>query len=134
MPSERSIASEITGLKAERQKARSISLQTWTRPLWITASVTGSSACIAFRPRLRQIGAAVDRQDHAVGVARRIAREVADRADDLVHAGEPAQGVGLRKLLALALGELIAHRALDHRRRDGVAVHAVARALQGIAL
>src|SRR5918996_4691422 len=133
MPSERSIASEITGLKAERQNARSISLQTWTRPLWITASVTGSSACIAFRPRLRQIGAAVDRQDHAVGVARRIAREIADRADHLVHARKPAQRVAPRQLDALALGELLGHRALDHRWRHGIAGDPVARTLQGIA-
>src|SRR5471030_3124221 len=32
MPSERSMPSEITGEKAERTKARSISLQTWIRP------------------------------------------------------------------------------------------------------
>src|SRR5512134_2095697 len=43
MPSERSMPSEITGLKAERQKARSISLQTCCRPFWITLSVIGSS-------------------------------------------------------------------------------------------
>src|SRR5476649_2638374 len=42
MPSERSIASEITGLNAARQNARSISLQTWFNPFWMTASVTGS--------------------------------------------------------------------------------------------
>src|SRR6478735_10405151 len=34
--------SEITGEKAERTKARSISLQTWIRPFWMTVSVTGS--------------------------------------------------------------------------------------------
>src|SRR3954466_8945422 len=42
MPSERSMPSEITGEKAERTKARSISLQTWIRPFWMTVSVTGS--------------------------------------------------------------------------------------------
>ena len=34
--------SEITGEKAARTKARSISLQTWIRPFWMTVSVTGS--------------------------------------------------------------------------------------------
>ena len=34
--------SEITGEKAERTKAKSISLQTWIRPFWMTVSVTGS--------------------------------------------------------------------------------------------
>ena len=34
--------SEITGEKAERTKARSISLQTWIRPFWMTVRVTGS--------------------------------------------------------------------------------------------
>ena len=34
--------SEITGEKAARTKARSISLQTWIRPFWITVKVTGS--------------------------------------------------------------------------------------------
>ena len=34
--------SEITGEKAERTKARSISLQTWIRPFWMTVNVTGS--------------------------------------------------------------------------------------------
>jgi hypothetical protein len=33
--------SEITGEKAERTKAKSISLQTWIRPFWMTVSVTG---------------------------------------------------------------------------------------------
>src|SRR6187551_3825468 len=42
MPSERSMPSEITGEKAERTKARSISLQTWIRPFWMTVRVTGS--------------------------------------------------------------------------------------------
>src|SRR5207302_14573 len=42
MPSERSMPSEMTGEKAARTKARSISLQTWTRPFWMTVSVTGS--------------------------------------------------------------------------------------------
>src|SRR5712691_3451906 len=42
MPSERSMPSEITGEKAERTKAKSISLQTWIRPFWMTVSVTGS--------------------------------------------------------------------------------------------
>src|SRR5512147_2086997 len=42
MPSERSIVSEITGLNAARQNARSISLHTCCRPFWITARVTGS--------------------------------------------------------------------------------------------
>ena len=34
--------SEITGEKAARTKARSISLQTWIRPFWMTVRVTGS--------------------------------------------------------------------------------------------
>src|SRR5215471_2175083 len=42
MPSDRSMPSEITGEKAERTKARSISLQTWIRPFWMTVRVTGS--------------------------------------------------------------------------------------------
>src|SRR5512146_423199 len=42
MPSERSMPSEITGEKAERTKARSISLQTWIRPFWMTVRVMGS--------------------------------------------------------------------------------------------
>src|SRR5512136_2138520 len=42
MPSERSMPSEITGEKAERTNARSISLQTWIRPFWMTVRVTGS--------------------------------------------------------------------------------------------
>src|ERR1039458_7186023 len=42
MPSERSIASEITGENAARQNARSISLQAWLRPFWITTRVMGS--------------------------------------------------------------------------------------------
>src|ERR1043166_5472732 len=42
MPSERSMPSEITGEKAERTKAGSISLQTWIRPFWMTVRVTGS--------------------------------------------------------------------------------------------
>src|SRR5713226_562983 len=42
MPSERSMPSEITGEKAARTKARSISLQTWIRPFWMTVRVTGS--------------------------------------------------------------------------------------------
>ena len=42
MPSERSLASAITGLKAAREKAKSISLQTWTRPFSMTARVMGS--------------------------------------------------------------------------------------------
>src|ERR1044072_5974012 len=42
MPSERSMPSEITGEKAARTKARSISLQTWIRPFWMTVKVTGS--------------------------------------------------------------------------------------------
>ena len=44
MPDERSSASAITGEKAEREKAMSISLQTWPRLAWITASVMGSMA------------------------------------------------------------------------------------------
>src|SRR5436190_7010319 len=44
MPSERSMPSEITGLKAARQNARSISLQTCCRPFWITARLIGSRA------------------------------------------------------------------------------------------
>src|SRR5947207_246899 len=43
MPDERSSASAITGEKAEREKAISISLQTWPRLAWMTASVIGSS-------------------------------------------------------------------------------------------
>ena len=43
---ERSSASAMTGEKAEREKAMSISLQTCRRPAWITARVSGS------RPRL----------------------------------------------------------------------------------
>ena len=46
MPSERSSASEITGLNAARTNARSISLQTCCSPFWITARVTGSSAVV----------------------------------------------------------------------------------------
>src|SRR4051812_29080237 len=42
MPSERSKASEMTGLNAARTKARSISLQTCCSPLSMTARVTGS--------------------------------------------------------------------------------------------
>src|SRR5215210_5034303 len=42
MPSERSSASAMTGEKAEREKATSISLQTCCRPAWITARVSGS--------------------------------------------------------------------------------------------
>src|SRR5215216_3318121 len=42
MPDERSSASAITGEKAEREKAMSISLQTWPRLAWMTASVIGS--------------------------------------------------------------------------------------------
>src|SRR5215204_6115204 len=42
MPSDRSMPSEITGEKAARTKARSISLQTWIRPFWMTVRVTGS--------------------------------------------------------------------------------------------
>src|SRR6185295_15401600 len=42
MPSDRSMPSEITGENAERTKARSISLQTWIRPFWMTVNVTGS--------------------------------------------------------------------------------------------
>src|SRR5215813_5517699 len=34
--------SEITGENAERTNARSISLQTWIRPFWMTVKVTGS--------------------------------------------------------------------------------------------
>ena len=40
--------SEITGEKAERTKARSISLQTWIRPFWMTVSVTGSRFDMAY--------------------------------------------------------------------------------------
>src|SRR5579872_3671773 len=42
MPSERSMPSEMIGEKAERTNARSISLQTWIRPFWMTVKVTGS--------------------------------------------------------------------------------------------
>ena len=47
MPSERSLASAITGEKAAREKARSISLQTCCRPVWMTARVTGSMSVMA---------------------------------------------------------------------------------------
>ena len=40
--------SEITGEKAARTKARSISLQTWIRPFWMTVSVTGSRFDMAY--------------------------------------------------------------------------------------
>ncbi len=39
--------SEMTGLKAARQNARSISLQTCCRPFWITARLMGSSVLMA---------------------------------------------------------------------------------------
>src|SRR5262245_38524667 len=41
--------SEITGLNAARQNARSISLQTCCKPFWITASVIGSRMLVAAR-------------------------------------------------------------------------------------
>src|SRR4026208_35958 len=41
--------SEITGLNAARQNARSISLQTCCRPFWITARVIGSRRSVAGR-------------------------------------------------------------------------------------
>ena len=47
MPEERSSASAITGEKAAREKAKSISLQTCCRPAWITASVSGSTLVMA---------------------------------------------------------------------------------------
>jgi hypothetical protein len=50
MPDERSSASAMTGEKAERVKAMSISLQTWLRPAWITANVMGSTLMVLCRP------------------------------------------------------------------------------------
>src|SRR3954454_10601109 len=44
MPSERSSASAMTGEKAEREKARSISLQTCCKPACTTARVSASKA------------------------------------------------------------------------------------------
>ncbi len=50
MPDERSSASAMTGEKAAREKAMSISLQTWPSAAWITASVMGSMALMASPP------------------------------------------------------------------------------------
>ena len=86
------------------------------------------------RALITKIRAAVDRQDHAVGVARGVARQIAHGVDHLGHAGEPAQRIGAREVLALALAQLIGHRALDHRGCDRVAVDAVPGAFERVAL
>ena len=53
MPSERSSASAITGEKAAREKARSISSQTCCRPAWMTPRVMGSRVIGPIRHRLK---------------------------------------------------------------------------------
>ena len=52
MPSERSSASAMTGEKAEREKARSISLQTCCKPACTTARVRASERAHALILRL----------------------------------------------------------------------------------
>ena len=60
---ERSSASAMTGEKAERVKAMSISLQTCCRPAWITASVMASSGAhgvVPRRPSMRRLPIGID--------------------------------------------------------------------------
>src|SRR5215468_2672441 len=75
MPSERSMPSEITGEKAERTNAKSISLQTCIRPFWITVSVTGSRLDMAAMTSTAPASMRYDRCPipHHVGSAARLA-------------------------------------------------------------
>ena len=81
----------MTGEKAAREKAMSISLQTWPSAAWITASVMGSMALMAPAPHGdAQVADGVDRGrgarlDHGGGV-------------HLLHDGRPGEARAERQL------------------------------------
>src|SRR5262249_54903258 len=106
MPSEGSMPSEITGEKAERTNAKSISLQTCIRPFWITVSVTGSRLDMAAMTRTAPASMRYDRCriPHHVGGAARLAHSsrrqpsqvvswLAHGAYDQPRSGLPSGGV-----------------------------------------
>src|SRR5690606_28721401 len=112
MPSDRSSASAITGEKADREKATSISLQTCCRPLRITARVTGSTvdgrgSCMA---DLHREGQRHVYDEIADGVGARGRTGLDDRCgvELLDHGGAGDDGV---------TGQALA--AVDRRRHPG---------------
>src|ERR1044071_3981448 len=129
MPSERSMPSEITGEKAARTKARSISLQTWIRPFWMTVRVTGSrfdagsdmALClsqfgVAFQQALddravEDLVGAVGDIDDAKAVPGMVQAELVGEAHGAVGLHGPVDGA-VADLHGIGLG----HGELFHRR------------------
>src|SRR5512135_1469744 len=105
MPSERSMPSEITGEKAERTKARSISLQTWIRPFWMTVSVTGSRLDMA--PSVSQFGVASQKALHDAPVE--------DFVGAVGHVDDPERVPGMVQadLVGEAHGAMGLHGSVD---------------------
>src|SRR5215475_13036180 len=114
MPSERSMPSEITGEKAERTKARSISLQTWIRPFWMTVRVTGSrfKAVSDMAPCLSQFGITFQQAlDH------RAVEDFVGTVGDVDDA-KRMPGVVQAELVGKAHGAMGLHRPVDRAVAD----------------
>src|SRR5690349_23465205 len=114
MPSERSMPSEITGEKAERTKARSISLQTWIRPFWMTVRVTGSRFEIDsdMGPCLSQFGVAFQQSLHD-----RAVENLVGAVGDIDDA-QRMPGMVQAKLVGEAHGAMGLHGAVDRPVAD----------------